>query len=299
MARDFYDVLGVSRDADEAAIKKAFRRKAVELHPDKNPDDPEAGAKFKELNEAYAVLSDQSKRTQYDRFGHNAFRQQFSAEDIFKNADFSDFASMFGGGADFFSNIFSGGGGAGFGGGFGGARPRRAPPKGQDYQIEVEVGFHEAALGGERSIRFNGRSGPRDLTVRIPGGIEDGQKIRVRGEGMGSPAPGGQPGDLLIGVKIAQHPDFERNGRDVLVHVVAPISTFALGGTVAVPTLDGDKKIRVRAGTQAGTQQRLRGLGAASKSGRGDLLITLSPGIPTELTDEERTVFETLQAMDF
>jgi DnaJ-class molecular chaperone len=297
MVRDYYEVLGVSRDADESAVKKAFRRKAVELHPDKNPDDPEAGARFKELNEAYAVLSDSGKRAQYDRFGHSAFRQQYSAEDIFKNADFSDFANMFGGGADFFSNIFGGGfGGGGFGGG--GGRTRRTAVKGQDYQIEVEVGFHEAALGGDRSIRFNGRNGPRDLTVRIPGGIEEGQRIRVRGEGMASPAPGGQPGDLLIGVKIAQHPQFERNGRDVIAHVTAPISTFVLGGTVPIPTLEGEKKIRLRPGTKAGTQQRLRGLGAAGKPGRGDLLITLLPEIPEELTDEQQEAFETLRELE-
>lgn len=293
MVKDYYDVLGVAREADAAQIKKAYRKKAVELHPDKNPDDPQAEERFKDLNEAYAVLSDQDKRTHYDRFGHQQFHQRFSAEDIFRGADFSSVFDGSGVGADFFANMFGGGFG-GAGAGYRGGRRMR----GQDIMTDVEVGFTEAALGGQRQVRFDRPSGPQTLTIRIPPGVETGAKIRVRGQGHGAPGDNGVAGDLIIRVRVSPHPELTRDGDRLEATVTVPLSTMVLGGTAEVPTLDGQKKIRVRPGTAAGAKQRLRGLGAANgHGGRGDLFVVLQPAIPTELDDEATEAFERLKSL--
>ena len=291
MPKDYYEVLGVARDADAGAIKKAFRKLAVKLHPDKNPDDPTAEEHFKEANEAYAVLSDPEARKKYDRFGHNQFHQQVNVEDIFRGTDFSSIFGDMGFGQDIFGSIFGGGGG---GRGRGHGRPPR-PTKGQDIVLEVEVGFQEAALGGQRRIGYDRPGGRRELTVKIPAGIEHGKKIRLRGEGL--EAPGGGPrGDLMLKVKISPHPLFTRAGADLKTVVKVPLSTLLLGGTVVVPTLEGEKKIRVREGSSAGTQQRLRGQGAAQRGGeRGDLYVTIQPELPDELNDEQREALERLR----
>lgn len=300
MPRDYYEILEVGRDADEATLKKAFRRRAVQLHPDKNPDDPTAEENFKELNEAYAVLSDADKRAQYDRFGHDGFQQRYSVEDIFQGTDFASIFQNLGFGSDIFGSVFSGGGPGGARGGFRGGpnvRPGpRGPMKGQDYALEIEIGFREAALGGQRMVRFQRPDGLRELTVRIPPGIESGKKIRVRSEGLPSAHSGGPPGDLILKVKVAAHPQLTRDGADLEATIEVPLTTLVLGGTVAVPTLDGDKKIRLHAGTAAGSQQRLRGLGVAQRGGeRGALYITLQPAMPVELTDDQRALFEQLR----
>lgn len=305
MARDYYDVLGVSRDSDAQALKKAFRAKAKELHPDKNPDNPKAEEQFKELNEAYAVLSDEGKRKQYDAFGHQRFHEKYSAEDIFRGTDFSSAFEGTGFGADILEALFGGrGGGRGGFGGFGGAGfggQRRGPQKGQDLEVEVEVAFAEAALGGERRLRIMRSDGPRELTVRVPAGIEEGGKVRVRSEGNPSPS-GGPAGDLILRLKVAAHPSLTRDGADLHANVHLPLSTFVLGGTAIVPTLDGDKKIRVKPGTQSGAQQRLSGLGAVRRDpergttgDRGDLFAHLIPTIPSEVDDRTRALFEQLR----
>ncbi|MFT5431809.1 MAG: curved DNA-binding protein [Myxococcota bacterium] len=285
MAKDYYDLLEVARTADQGEIKKAFRRKAVELHPDKNPDNPEAEEQFKDLNEAYAVLSDTEKRTHYDRFGHQQFHQRFSADDIFRGADFSGFEGA-GMGADFFANMF--------GGGRGGGRRMR----GADIATDVEVGFTEACLGGQRQVRFERADGPQTLTIRIPAGVEPGSKIRARGSGQPAPMEGSRPGDLIIRILVSPHPELKRDGADLSCTVMAPLSTFALGGKVEIPSLEGTKKIRVKEGTAAGSRQRLRGLGAAgAATGRGDLYVTLEPEIPTELDEETTAIFEQLREL--
>lgn len=298
MAKDYYETLGVPRDADAAAMKKAFRKKAIELHPDKNPDDPEAEERFKEVNEAYAVLSDQEKRSQYDRFGHAGFQQRFNMEDIFRGTDFGAMFGDMGFGSDIFSSMFGGGAaGRGFGG-HQGRRGPRAPTKGQDYQLEIDVSFNEAALGGQRMVRFKRPDGERTLTVRIPAGIEHGKTIRVRGEGLPSSHPQGPRGDLLIRIKVAAHPYITREGGDLRVNVPVPLSTLALGGVVEIPTLEDNKKIRVKPGTAPGAQQRLKGLGVANKRGeRGRLYVTLQAEFPSELTEEQRALFEQLREL--
>ena len=305
MARDYYDVLGVARDSDAQALKKAFRARAKELHPDKNPDNPKAEEQFKELNEAYAVLSDESKRKQYDAFGHQRFHEKFSSEDIFRGTDFSSAFEGTGFGSDILDALFGGRGGGrgGVGGaGFGGGQ-RRGPQKGQDIEREVEVAFAEAALGGERRLRIMRSDGPRELTVRVPAGIEDGGKIRVRSEGNPSPS-GGPAGDLMLRLKVAAHPSLTREGGDLHANILLPLSTLVLGGTAMVPTLDGDKKIRVKPGTASGAQQRLSGLGAVRRDPergatgeRGDLYAHLIPAIPVELEDRTRALFEQLREL--
>ena len=292
MARDYYEILGVPRDASPADLKSAYRKLAHKLHPDKNPGNPKAEDQFKELNEAYAVLSEPEQRAKYDRFGNEKFREQVNVDDIFSGTDFASIFSEMGFGQDIFSNVFGGRGGRGGRGG-GGAR---GPLKGQDYQLELEVGFHEAALGGERRIRIQRPEGPRELTVRVPAGIDTGKTIRVRGEGMPSPQRGGPAGDLLLRIKVSPHPTLRREGEHLLATVTALPSTLALGGTVSVPTLEGDKKIKVKPGTAPGSQMRLRGLGfPAGSHGRGDLLVTVQTHIPPELSEPQREAFERLR----
>jgi curved DNA-binding protein len=296
MATDYYELLGVERGSDAAAIKKAFRKKAIQWHPDKNPDNPKAEDKFKELNEAYAVLSDPDKKDQYDRFGHAGFHQRYSADDIFRGADFSSVFGDMGFGQDVFSSIFGGGGQSGGGRARGGGFGHGGPPKGQDYQVELECSFHEAALGGQRTVQFQRPDGLRKLTVRIPGGVTTGKTIRVRGEGLPSMVSGGPSGDLMLKVKVSAHPLFARDGANIRVTIAVPLSTFVLGGTVSIPTLDGDKKIRVKPGTKAGAQQRLKNLGAVVKGDeRGGMVVTLQPEIPEELSDEQTAIFEQLR----
>jgi curved DNA-binding protein len=289
--RDYYELLEVAKDADAAAIKKAFRKKAQEFHPDKNPGDKQAEDRFKDVNEAYAVLSDETKRRQYDAVGHARFNERFTQEDIFRGADFSSAFEGMPFGADILEALF-GRGRAGGGGGF-----RRGPTKGQDAQLELEVGFVEAALGGERRVRVNRSEGPKDLTVRIPGGVEAGSTIRVRSEGH--PGGGGGPaGDLLLRLKVAPHPTLTRDGADVHASVTVQLSTMVLGGTATIPTLDGEKKIKLQPGTPSGAQQRLRGLGAVSREGgRGDLFVKLYPLLPADPSPELRAVFEQLREL--
>ncbi len=274
-------------------MKKAFRKKAMELHPDKNPGNKEAEDRFKELNEAYAVLSDDGKRKQYDTHGHARFHERFSADDIFRGADFSSAFDGTGFGADILEALFGRNGRANAGGG------RRGPMRGQDLQMDVEIAFAEAALGGERRVRVPRPDGPVDLTIRIPAGVEDGQKILAKGHGQ--PGPNGGPaGDLHLRIRVAPHPTLTRDGSNLETTVRVPFTTLALGGTTSVPTLDGDKRIRVAPGTQPGAQQRLRGLGVTTKEGRGDLFVRLAGELPGgEPTPEAVALLEQLRELGF
>lgn len=289
MARDYYEILGVERDADSKAIKSAYRAKAQKLHPDKNPDDPQAEEHFKELGEAYAVLSDATRREQYNRFGHNQFRQQFNVEDIFRGADFSSIFQNLGFGSDVLGSLF--------GQRTSGFHPQSAPP-GQDFRMEIEVSFQEAALGGQRRVKYRTPVGiTKDVTVKIPGGVSTGTVIRLRGEGLPSSSAGGQAGDLLLQVRVAKHPQFTRRGANLYATVTAPLSTMVLGGTLTVPTLEGEKRIRIRENSPSPTQQRLRGLGAGKgeAGGRGNLIVTITPELPETLSDDQRELFEKLR----
>jgi curved DNA-binding protein len=296
MAKDYYAVLGVKKNAAADDIKKAYRKLALKYHPDKNPGDKKAEEKFKELTEAYAVLSDGEKRRQYDQFGESGFHQRFSQEDIYRDFDVGDIFREFGFGTDdIFGHIFRGGaagGGRGRTVHFGGARPQAI--KGQDFAMRVNVPFRLAVLGGEKRIDFRRDNQTEQLQVRIPPGVESGQKLRVGGKGGASPT-GGPPGDLFLELQVDADPLFSREGNDLLVKVRIPFSGACLGTSVDVPTLDDSKRIKIPAGLQSGSKIRLKGLGAPTTQGRGDLYAVVEVAIPVQLTAEQRALLETLK----
>lgn len=308
MPRDYYQVLGVSKDATPEDIKKAYRRLAMQYHPDRNPGDKAAEERFKAINEAYAVLSDPEKRQQYDRFGAEGFHQRFTEDDIFRGFDFEsilrDIGLDFGGGV--FETLFGGAtrgrarARASWGGPFGDTSAGFRPAKGQDETMDLPISFYESVLGGERVISVPTTSGGYEqLSVKIPPGIATGQKLRVKGKGRLA-ATGGRRGDLYLVVKVEPDPRFTRDGDDLRCEVRVPLSTLILGGTVEVPTLLGTRKVKVRPGTQAGTQLRLKGEGVLGPHGqRGSLLARLLPVIPERPSERVRLLAEELRAEGF
>jgi len=291
MAKDYYSVLGVERTADAATIKKAYRKLAQKYHPDKNPGDTKAEERFKEITEAYAVLSDAEKRRQYDQFGAADFHQRFSQEDIFRNMNFGDIFGGFGGGSgeDIFSQLFGSGRGH---------APRR-PSKGQDYSMQISIPFRLAVQGGERRIDYRTEGKVEHLKVRIPPGIEKGGKLRVAGKG-GPNSAGGAAGDLYLQVDIEPDPIFIREGYDLLVKAEIPYSGICLGTSIEVPTLDKPKRVKVPAGMQPGQKIRLRGYGVTGLGKRptGDLYAIIEVAVPKNLSPEQKALLEQLKAVD-
>lgn len=293
MANDYYAVLGVVKTASQDEIKKAYRKLAIKYHPDKNPGDKQAEEKFKQLSEAYAVLSDPDKRKQYDQFGDAGFHQRFSQEDIFRNVDFGDLFREFGfGGDDLFGSLFGGGRRGGFHPG-----GHRRPPKGQDYVMKLSIPFRMAVQGGERRVNFQGDHGVEQIQVRIPAGVENGQRLRLAGKGGTSPM-GGARGDLFLEIGIEADPLFSREGDDLLVKVRVPFSGACLGTSVEVPTLEGAKKVKIHAGTQGGGKIRLKGFGVKGRGRTGDLYAVVDVAVPTSLTDEQRRLLQQLQELE-
>lgn len=298
MAKDYYQILGVARDASPDAIKKAYRKLALKYHPDKNPGDKQAEERFKEITEAYAVLSDAEKKQQYDQFGEAGFHQRFSQEDIFRGFDVGDIFREFGiGNDDIFSHLFGGGRGRTT---FYGAGGRQQPVKGHDLEMHIQVPLRQAISGGERRIDFRRNGGVENLRVRIPPGIDSGQRLRVAGKG--APSPGGGPaGDLYLVIEVEPDPVFQRNGKDLQVTVSVPFSGACLGTSVDVPTLDGSKRVKVRAGTACGGKIRLKGFGvpAPAKGGSaGDLYAVVEIAVPRSLTAEQKQLLEKLRDQD-
>lgn len=295
MAKDYYAVLGVDKTADTEQIKKAYRKLAVKYHPDKNPGDQAAEERFKEITEAYAVLSDTEKRRQYDQFGEAGFHQRFSQEDIFRNVDLNDIFREFGfGGDDHFGQLFGDRGGTFRSGVFHGRRPR--PPRGQDLLLRLSIPFRQAILGAERQLDLSRHGHPEPIKVRIPAGVDHGQKLRVAGKGAPSPA-GGPAGDLLLEIEVGHDPVFSREGNDLMVSVDVPFSGACLGTSVDVPTLTGHKRVKVRAGTQNGSRIRLKGFGVPDRrgSGAGDLYAVVTVKVPETLTAEQQVLLEQLR----
>lgn len=287
---EYYKTLGVSKNATADEIKKAFRKLAVKYHPDRNAGDKNAEEKFKEINEAYAVLSDPKKKEQYDTFGSSGFHQQYSQEDIFRGFDFGGtFKDMgMGGGEDIFSRIFSGAGRGGF---------RAAPAQGQDHEMQLSVQFREAVEGVEKLIAFLRNGVREELKVKIPAGVENGSKIRISGKG-GAGDRGGHPGDLYLIITVMPDPVFIRDGGDLFVERAISFSTACLGTSLDVPTLEGDKRIKVPAGIQPGTKIRLKGCGVKQlgSNTKGDLYVKIAIHIPTVLTEDQKKLVEQLSA---
>ncbi len=346
--RDYYEVLGVSKDADDASIKKAYRSLAKKYHPDMNPGDSEAEAKFKEVNEAYDVLSDSEKKAQYDQFGHAAFETGAGAGGA-GFGGFSDFGDI----GDIFGSFF--------GGGFGGSTARRAnaPTRGEDVSARVTISFEDAVFGTKKDVSFNkiqkcpdcsgsgaakgtsaetcstcGGSGQRRITQRlggmafqstttcdkcrgtgkiiknpcqncrgtgyikinkklsvsIPAGIDDGERIALRSQGCDG-RNGGPAGDLIITVYVKPHNIFERDGYNLYCEVPITVAEATLGAEIDVPTLEGNQKFTIPEGTQPGTRFTLRGKGVpyVNNSGRrGDIIFTVNIEIPKGLNEKQR-----------
>jgi molecular chaperone DnaJ len=303
--KDFYAALGVPKDADDAAVKKAYRKLARQYHPDQNAGDAAAEAKFKEIGEAYAVLSDPEQRQQYDAVRTMAGGgARFSAGPGGPGANgFEDvFGGMFGGGPNVrYSQPGYGSGGFEdiLGQMFGaqaGARPAGfgAPPasKGQDVAASATLPFRAAVEGSTVELKVD----QRKLTVRIPAGVHDGQKIRVRGRGY--PGSGGGPaGDLVVTVHVEPHPVYSVDGADLRLTVPVTFSEAALGATLDVPTLDGGSvRVKVPAGTPSGRVLRVRGRGVPAKKGPGDLLVTVQVVVPQKLSKKAKEALEAFAA---
>jgi len=316
--KDFYATLGVPKNADAAAMKKAYRKKARTLHPDHNPGDAVAEAKFKDVGEAYAVLSDPEQRQQYDAVRAMAGGgARFSAPGAggAGGAGFEDlFGGLFGAGTggqqrarystsgpagfeDILGGMFAGGGGQGGPAGFRGAR---RPQRGVDLEATTTLPFRQAVEGSTVTLQVDGRK----VTSRIPAGVRDGQKIRLRGKGRPGEG-GGTAGDLVITVAVEPHPVFALDGRDLRVTLPVTFAEAALGAQVDVPMLDGSTvRVKVPEGTPSGRTLRVRGRGVTAGAGdngpaAGDLLVTVQVAVPQRLSDDARaavTAFATATA---
>jgi curved DNA-binding protein len=289
--RDYYEVLGVKKGASMEELKKAYRKLAVKYHPDKNPGDKQAEDRFKEINEAYAVLSDPKKKEQFDQFGSNNFHQRYSQEDIFKGFNVDDLFKDQGFGTDdIFSRLFGGGGMRGQRGGAG-----RMAAKGEDYNMEILVTFRDAYDGADKRIAYL-RDGVREeLSVKVLAGIENGAKLRVAGRG-GAGRMGGPAGDIFLTVNVGADALFQREGADIVLPLEVRFSEAAQGGSIDVPTMEGTKRIKIPAGIQAGTKVRLKGLGfhQAGKKERGDMYVRIVVHVPEKLTPRQKELLEQL-----
>jgi len=304
MAKDYYELLGVGKTADEKELKKAYRKLAKQYHPDKNPGDKAAEDKFKEISVAYAVLSDKDKRAKYDRFGHDRFQQTYSQEDIFSGANFQDVFSEMGLGGDLFSMLFgggrggrggirfehfSGGGGAGGGFGFDPFAGQRGPARGQDYETHMTISLREAISGCERSLTLRTDEGTQTLNVKVPAGIDSGKKLRLKGKG-------GRGGDVYVIVSVADDPMFKREGADLYVDAPVAYSTLILGGSLPVQTLGGERMMKVAPGSDPSKLIRIKGGGAPKlKSAvHGDLYVKLKVITPAHPTEEQKKLAQKL-----
>lgn len=293
--KDYYEILGVARTASEDELKKAFRKLARKFHPDVAEDKKNAETKFKEINEAYEVLSDPAKREKYDTLGPNWDQQTgggFSRGGRGPQPGGQEEYNFGGTGfSDFFEQFFGGGGGRG---GFGG------PQRGQDVETDIMVTIDEVLQGSKRTVSFRrGAQRPvENYTVKIPAGVREGQRIRLAGKGEAG-GQNGQAGDLFLNVRISRHPDYAIEGDDLLHTVSVSPAQAVLGADIFVPTPDGRVKIKIPAGSQPGRKMRLREKGLprrsqAAANARGDLYVIVEIEIPTRLTTADREIWEKL-----
>ncbi len=289
--KDYYEILGVSKDVDAKELKKAYRKLAMKYHPDKNKDNPDAEAKFKEITVAYDVLSDPEKRKKYDRMGHDNFEKGYEASGGFGGFNSENFADL----GDIFGDLFGGKGGGGFsfsdlfGGGFSGGQQHggfggfQQATKGQNIKTELKIPFSEAVKGGERSIRLQGS---KEIKVKIPQGIKDGQKIKLKGQGYASPN-GGETGDLIIQISVYNNTEYKIDGDNLIKPLVLDLKTALNGGKVDVNTLWGTITLTIPPKTGSGKTFKIPGFGIRKKNSKGNLLIKTEISIPAELTDKQ------------
>jgi molecular chaperone DnaJ len=281
--KDFYKILGVAKGVSEAELKKTYRKLSRQFHPDTNPGDAKAEARFKEISEAYSALSDKDQRAEYDQMramGPGA-RAGFGGNG---GGGFPGGGANFGGAGfeDVFANLFGGGGG-----GFGGPR---GPQRGQDLTTSQTLDFIDGVKG--TTIKLSLRSGAEPTTIKIPAGVSDGQKIKIAGKGNPSPN-GGPAGDLIITVSVKSHPVFTRDGNNIRVVVPITFAEAVLGATIQVPTLGGDPvKLKVAPGTPNGRVLRVKGRGVVTAKAEGDLLATVEIAVPSHVSDKAKQALE-------
>ena len=279
--KDFYKILGVSKGVSEAELKKTYRKLSRQFHPDTNPGDAKAEARFKEISEAYSVLSDKDQRAEYDQMramGPGA-RAGFGGA----GGGFPGGGGNFGGAGfeDVFANLFGGGGG------FGGPR---GPQRGQDLTTTQTLDFIDGVKG--TTIKLSLRAGAEPTTIKIPAGVTDGQKIKIAGKGNPSPN-GGPAGDLIITVNVKSHPVFTRDGNNIRVVVPVTFAEAVLGATIQVPTLGGEPvKLKVAPGTPNGRVLRVKGRGVVTAKAEGDLLATVEIAVPSHVSDKAKKALE-------
>jgi len=303
VAEDLYQTLGVGRDASKDEIKKAHRKLALKYHPDKNPDDKVASEKFKRAQEAYDVLSDDEKRAAYDRYGADFEKIRSSGYQPGAGGfDGLDLDQIFGGGrgrggggqtqfdgfSDFFEQMMGGGRGRGAGG-----RQRQAPPqKGGNTRHELEIPLQTAVQGGKTEFYLN----EEKLSVNIPAGVETGSKIRLRDRGQPSPN-GGPSGDLILLIKVSDHPCFRRNGRNLELNLPVSVGEAVLGAKIDIPTPSGTVALSIPANSSSGRRLRLKGQGVKQRDGSaGDLFVVLQIEVPKEADEESRKLIEEFEA---
>jgi len=332
MAKDYYNILGIDKNASKEEIKRAFRKMARKYHPDVNPDEPKSGEKFKEINEAYSILSDDKKREMYDKFGvvegdPTSYQQWGGGApgggQVYQSPDGTtyyystsgapggfDFSEIFGnhnnsrrgsGGFDFFNDlgdifdVFSNRGGS--------TRARSSPfsnlpREGDDLRYDMEIDFMDAFYGGERRIQYSDpiTGQTQKLKVRIPKGIRDDQKLRLKGKGMPG-ENGGAPGDLYISVHIKKHPIFERKDDDLFIVQEVPFTTAALGGKIQVPGIEKTLNVTVPKGTNDSSVLRLKDQGfyKINSNERGNLLVEIKIKVPNKLNKTQKELLENLK----
>ena len=315
MAEDYYKTLGIARDASKTDIEKAYRGLARKFHPDMNPDDASAKTKFQEVQKAFDVLSNPEKRELYDRYG-SSFEQAGGGGGPggpgsggpgganytwtgggpgFEGFDFSQFfGERYGAGESPFGDVFGGGGGKSRSR----SRSRSRAVRGADIIHELKIPFALSVTGGQAALSVQRADGRLEtITVKIPAGIEDGKKIRLRGQGESSPTGDAESGDILITIRVGPHPSYKRHGNNLEVHVPVTVAEAALGAKIDLPTPHGIIKLTVPPGSSSGRRLRIKGYGVRSTSGtQGDLLADVQIVLPENIDGETRELIEKLAA---
>ena len=303
--KNYYQILGVKKNASPEEIKKAYRKLALKYHPDRTKGDKAAEEKFKEINEAYAVLSNPEKRKQYNTFGSTEFHRRFTQDDIFRDFDFGNIFREFGLGEDMFSRIFGGprakrgyttygpqfDTGDMFGFGPGAQRVK----KGGDLLYELPITLNDVATGAEKVVSFMRGGKTERISVKIPPGIPTGRKLKIPGKG--EEARGFQPGDLYVQVKVSEHSLFKRDGNNLYIKKQVKLTEAILGTTIQVPTLEGKNlSVKVPPGVQSHAKMRVKGHGLPSFRGseRGDLLVEVVVKIPKQMSEKQMDMIKVL-----